>query len=83
MDASGHFSTPAAVRRGKAVVGSFRKDSETWSLQSRVSEQKIPSQEPSKHFCVARLQLTKLHIYFCGDFGTALLFLSTKCTVLQ
>jgi len=58
-------------------------NNKTSSLKNRLSEQKIPSQDLSKPFQVAEFQLNKPSVHFCGDFGTACLFLSTISTVLQ
>lgn len=83
MDTSGLFPAPAAVTREKQWLAHLKNGSEVQSLQSRVSEQKTRSQDPSEPFPIGRFQLTKLSLHSCGDFGTALLSLSTKCPVLQ
>lgn len=83
MDTSGLFPAPAAVRREKQRLAHLKNGSKAQSLQNRVSEQKTPSQDLSEPFHVGRFQLNKLGLHSCGDFGIALLSLSTKCPVLQ
>lgn len=60
----------------------LKNGSEAQSLQSRVSEQKTPSQDLSEPFPVGRFQLNKLCLHSCGDFGAALLSLSAKCSAV-
>lgn len=81
MDTSGHFSAPVAVRREKQWLAHVKNGSEAQSVQSRVSEQKVPSQDLSEPFHGGRFRLNKLCLHCCGDFGAALLSLSTKCPV--